>query len=136
MKSEEGKAAGGAAPEGVLLIAHGSRRTEANDDLVQLARQIAARLPETVVEAAYLELARPTVAEGARRCVDRGARLVRLLPYFLSLGRHVTHDLEELRRELSREYLGVQFALCRPLGLHPQIVDVVMERLHEPVQSL
>jgi sirohydrochlorin ferrochelatase len=136
VKPEERKAAGGAAAEGVLLIAHGSRRPEANDDLVQLARQVAARLEGAIVETAYLELARPTVAQGAQRCVERGARRVRLFPYFLSLGVHVTDDLEALRLELSREHPDVEFVLCRPLGLHPQMVDIVMERLREPAQSL
>lgn len=120
----------------MLLIAHGSRRPEANADLVHLAEQVAARLPGDVVEIAYLELAGPTVCEGARRCIARGARRIRLFPYFLSPGVHVTQDLEELRRDLSRQHAGVEFTLCPPLGLHPRIVDLVLERLREPAQSL
>ena len=132
MKPRERKAGAEAVPEAVLLIAHGSRRAEANDDLVELARQVAARLPGTIVETAYLELARPTVPEGARRCVERGVRRVRLFPYFLSLGVHVADDLEALRRQLSRDDPGVEFVLCPPLGLHPQMVEIVMERLRDP----
>jgi hypothetical protein len=30
----------------------------------------------------------------------------------------------------------VEFALSPPLGLHPRIVDLVLERLREPAQSL
>jgi len=134
-KPGERNAGAGAATEGVLLIAHGSRRAEANAELAQLAREVAVRLPDAVIETAYLELAQPTVAEGARRCIARGAGRVRLFPYFLSPGIHVTRDLEELRGDLARAYPGVTFVLCRPLGLHPQIVDIVLERLRESGQS-
>lgn len=137
-KPVERKAAAARPTDGVLLIAHGSRRPEANADLVQLSREVAARMPDTVVEIAYLELSEPTVAEGARRCVERGAEQVRLFPYFLSLGVHVTRDLEELRRSLSRAYPGVAFVLSPPIGLDPRLVEIVLERLREPggAQSL
>lgn len=115
----------------VLLIAHGSRRDEANRDLARLAELVRARGEYAVVEIAYLELAQPTIVEAARRCVERGARTVLMLPYFLSAGSHVTEDLERFRRECGAEHAGVDFRLCPPLGLHPLLVDVVFARLAE-----
>jgi sirohydrochlorin ferrochelatase len=116
-------------PVAVLLIAHGSRRAEANADLVELARMVAARSDYEIVEAAYLEIAEPTIPAGARRCVERGAGIVLLMPFFLSAGSHVTEDLERFRRELAAGFPGVDFQLRKPLGLHPGIVDVVLDRL-------
>ena len=115
----------------VLLIAHGSRRAEANADLVRLAEILAERRSYPIVEIAYLELASPTIPEGARACVARGATCVLMLPYFLSAGAHVVEDLERFRTELAAEFPGVVFRLCPPLGLHPLIVDVVLARLGE-----
>jgi sirohydrochlorin ferrochelatase len=115
----------------VLLIAHGSRRTEANDDLRHLAELLLARGPYRLVEISYLELAAPSIAEGGRACAARGAKRVLMLPYFLSAGRHVTSDLEQHRIDLAREFPAVEFQLCAPLGLHPKIVDVVVDRLRE-----
>ncbi len=112
-----------------LLIAHGSRRPEANADLARLAELVRARGVYPIVEIAYLELASPTIPDGARACVSQGATEVRMLPYFLSAGAHVTEDLERFRRELSAEHDPVAFRLCAPLGLHPKVVDVVMDRL-------
>lgn len=116
-------------PTAYLLIAHGSRRPEANDELVQLAGQVRARRPEAIVEVAYLELAEPTIAAAAERCVRQGAAEVRLLPYFLSPGVHVTRDLEECRSRLATEFAPVKFVLCPPLGDHSLILDVVLDRL-------
>lgn len=112
-----------------LLIAHGSRRPEANADLAALAEQVRETGRFETVEIAYLELAEPDIPAGAARCVERGATEVRMLPYFLSMGRHVAEDLEKHRREFAERYPGVRFLLCPPLGLHPKVVEVVLERL-------
>ena len=121
------------APEktAVLLIAHGSRRPEANHDLVQLAELVAARGDYGMVEVSYLELTTPTILDGGRRCVERGASRVLMLPYFLSAGVHVVTDLEEIRQQLAAEYSTTQFVLCPHLGLHPLMADIVLARLGE-----
>ena len=114
-----------------LLIAHGSRRAEANADLVQLAGLVRAHEHFDVVEIAYLEVAQPDIPAGAKRCVEAGATEVRMLPYFLSMGRHVAEDLDAYQQDFTTKYPGVKFALCKPLGLHPKVVEVVLERLGE-----
>lgn len=116
---------------GVLLIAHGSRRPEANDDLRQLAELVRTRSVYQIVEIGYLELAEPTIPQAARACVDRNVKSVLMLPYFLSAGEHVGGDLERFRKELSEEFPDVAFVLCPPLGLHPLIVDIVLDRLEQ-----
>lgn len=117
--------------QAALLIAHGSRRPEANADLVALAELVRAAGRFDVVEIAYLELAEPDIPAGAARCVEAGATEVRMLPYFLSMGRHVAEDLDGYRRNFSTQFPGVAFTLCPPLGLHPKVVEVVLERLGE-----
>lgn len=115
----------------VLLIAHGSRRPAANFDLVQLAQQVADVGGYQIVEVSYLELAEPDIAAGGRKCVQRGARRVLLMPYFLSAGVHVVNDLEEQRSALAAEFPQVDFVLCPHLGLHPLMVQIVLGRLGE-----
>ena len=119
------------APLAVLLIAHGSRRQAANDDLVKLAELVRERGAYSVVEIGYLELAEPTIPQGIARCVEQGAQQVLMLPYFLSAGSHVVEDLEGSRQEAAEKYPHVRFQLCPPLGLHPLMVDLVMTRLSE-----
>jgi sirohydrochlorin ferrochelatase len=114
-----------------LLIAHGSRRDAANQDLAVLADALRVRAIYPLVEIAYLELAAPTILEGGAACVREGADQVFLLPYFLSAGAHVTDDLERYRRELADQFPQVRFILCRPLSLHPLLVDIVVDRLGE-----
>ncbi len=116
---------------GVLLIAHGSRRPEANADLQQLAEQVASLGGYGIVEVAYLELTPPTISEGGRACVQRGAARVLMMPYFLSAGVHVVQDLEAARQALAAEFPDVRFELCPHLGLHPLMTQIVLSRLKE-----
>jgi sirohydrochlorin ferrochelatase len=116
-------------PTAVLLIAHGSRRAEANHDLIRLAEEIRARALYPIVETAYLELAEPAIIAGGATCVAAGATRVKLLPYFLSAGAHVVEDLERHRQELTGRFPGIEFELCPPLGLHPLMIEIVLDRL-------
>jgi sirohydrochlorin ferrochelatase len=112
----------------VLLIAHGSRRPEANADLEHVADQLRARGRYPVVQISYLELAEPGIGAGAARCVELGATDVILLPYFLSPGKHVVEDLAAARDALGARFPGVRFALAEPLGRHPLVLEVLEQR--------
>ena len=112
-----------------ILIAHGSRTRAANQDFERLTELVRHRGQYAVVESAYLELVEPTIEQAADRCVAAGAMRVLLLPYFLFAGIHATDDLKRIRLELSRRYPDVAFVLCEPLGLHPALIDIVLERL-------
>lgn len=118
-------------PTAVLLIAHGSRRKAANDDLVHLAEMLREKRIYPIFETAYLELAEPDIPAGGEKCVRMGATEVRLLPWFLSAGAHVVEDLERHRGELAARFPEVKFSLCPPLGLHPLMIEIVLDRLRE-----
>ena len=115
----------------LLLIAHGSRRPEANADLTHIAGELRARGRYDFVQVAYLELAEPTIAAGGAACVEAGAGVVILLPYFLSPGVHVREDLTEARAELATHYPAVTFRLAEHLGRHPLLLEVVEQRARD-----
>ena len=112
----------------LLLIAHGSRRTEANADLEHVAAAIRARGRYPIVRVSFLELAEPTIEAGGALCVEAEVSDVILLPYFLSPGKHVVEDLAAARERLSERFPRVRFALAEPLGRHPLLIDVLEER--------
>jgi sirohydrochlorin ferrochelatase len=61
-------------------------------------------------------------------CVAAGATRVILVPYFLSAGKHVVEDLTAARDELAKRHPEVEFVLAEPLGRHPLLAEVVVER--------
>jgi sirohydrochlorin ferrochelatase len=116
----------------LLLIAHGSRQAEANDDLGHVAAELRRR--GYAVEEAFLELAEPCIDDGAGRCVALGAGRVVLVPYFLSAGVHVRRDLAAACARLARRHPSVEFRLAEPLGRHPLLSDIVAQRAEEAVR--
>jgi sirohydrochlorin ferrochelatase len=113
----------------ILLIDHGSVRAEANDMLegvAALVRQIAG--PDVIVQAAHMELAEPTIAEGFRRCVEEGATEVVAFPYMLSPGKHSTRDIPRLVSEAAATFPGVGSRVTDAFGLHEKLAEVVLER--------
>ncbi len=115
----------------LLLIAHGSRRAEANADLEYLADVLRQRERYDLVRIAFLELAEPDIPTGAIHCIEAGATQVIMVPYFLSPGVHVRTDLIEFRKTLSERYPAVDFRLAEPLGRHPLLIDIVEQRIRE-----
>ena len=118
-------------PTAVLLIAHGSRRPEANADLEHAAEMLRGRGEFAHVQPAYLELCEPDIVGGGAKCVAAGACRVVLLPYFLSAGMHVTEDLTAARDELARRHADVEFLLAEPIGRHPLMIDIVADRVRQ-----
>lgn len=115
----------------LVLMAHGSRNAAANDDLLHLAEQIRGLGRYAFVVASFLELAEPDIKTACQRCVAEGATRVVMSPYFLSAGVHMHRDLVGLRDELSKKYPDVQFLLAEPLGRHPSLMQIVLERAAE-----
>ena len=56
----------------ILLVDHGSRRPEANEQLESIAQLLRDRDPERIVRVAHMEIASPTIAEGIAACVLQG----------------------------------------------------------------
>jgi sirohydrochlorin ferrochelatase len=112
----------------LILIAHGSRHAAANDDLHALADQLRKTGRYTIVEPAFLELAEPTIAAARDRCLEQGAEQVILVPYFLSAGIHVREDLQAHRDQLASTSPACTFVLAEPLGPHPLLLDIVLQR--------
>jgi sirohydrochlorin ferrochelatase len=115
----------------LLLIAHGSRRDEANADLRDIVAEMQKSGEYAVVEGAYLELSEPTIEEATARCLAGGALRVVLLPYFLSAGVHVRQDLTAIRGKLTADNPGVEFRLAEPLGPHPLLLEIAAQRARE-----
>jgi uroporphyrin-III C-methyltransferase len=120
---------------GVLVVGHGSRRKEANDDVREATRTIGERGGFPLVEAAFLEIEQPDVAEGFKRLVERGACDVTVHPYFLSPGRHTRGDLPRKVGQLAESYPGVRYQITEPLSAHPLVIEASIARIRETESS-
>lgn len=112
----------------ILLVDHGSKRAEANEVLKELRDMVSSRVSEEIVHFAHMELAAPTIHDAFTRCIADGATHVVIVPFFLSPGRHVTTDIPSLSASAAESFPGITYEVRAHLGLHPLLVDVVLER--------
>ena len=112
----------------LLLIAHGSRRTASNNEVIRLAERIRSLNSGEfdIVLPAFLEIAEPDIATGAERCVELGAKLVTVIPYFLSAGRHVVEDIPDALKRTQDRFPGVRFELKPHIGAMETMADMVL----------
>jgi len=113
----------------LILIAHGSRRAEANEAHVELCRAVSTRIAR-MVSPAFLELAAPGIAAAIDQAVEaRGARRVVLLPYFLHPGNHTREDIPAIVAEARVRHGGVQIDQLDHVGASPAVVGLIAELL-------
>ena len=116
---------------GVIIVDHGSRSAEANG-LVQevaaaFARRFAARYE--IVEPAHMEIAEPSIATAYARCVERGARRIIVVPYFLGPGKHWTEDIPRLTAQAAGGFPGTCYHIAPCLGPDEKLVELLEKRI-------
>lgn len=117
----------------IIIVDHGSRRSESNDQLLAVVEAYRAQSPWQIVEPAHMEQAAPSIADAFDRCVAQGARRVVVFPYFLAPGRHWHEDIPRLAAEAAGLHPGVQHIVAPPIGQHPLILDIIDARISEAI---
>ena len=112
----------------LLLIAHGSRRQQSNDEVVVLAEKLKNNCSEqyAIVHAGFLELADVLIPDGIKKCVEDGATEIIVLPYFLNSGRHVVEDIPNIVNETRPEFPDVEIKVAQHLGASALMMDLLI----------
>lgn len=119
---------------GLVLVDHGSRRQQSNDLLDEVAVMFRRISGFELVEPAHMELAEPSIETAFGRCVERGATLVVVCPYFLAPGRHWSQDIPALAKQAAAKHSGVRHLVTAPLGLHEAMATILQDRILQCVQ--
>ncbi len=114
---------------GLIVVDHGSRRNESNDMLLEVVAMFEKLSDYPIVEPAHMELAEPTIAQAFDKCVERGAKLVVVHPYFLLPGRHWDQDIPDLVTAASYKHPHIKYLVTAPLGLHELMAEIMDERI-------
>lgn len=100
----------------VVLAAAGSKRPEPAVEVRAAAAKLSALLGVSVT-AGFVTAAEPSVREAVAQAREAGARRVAIASYFLNPGL-LPARLEQADAD----------AVARPIGLHPQLVDAIVQR--------
>ena len=113
----------------LLLVAHGSRKDLANQEI----RELAARIEQhgtngyQAVVPAFLEFAQPDIGEGVDYCASLGAKNITVVPYFLSAGNHVNRDVPEQLQTARLRHPAINLQLTQHFGAADGIVESIID---------
>ena len=117
----------------LLVVAHGSRRVESNDEVRALTGRLGMQVDGLYarVQCAFLELAEPSIPDGLRAAIAAGATQVTVVPYFLSAGRHVVMDIPAEIEVVRKEYPDIEIVLAPYVGAAPGLTDLLLQQAQQ-----
>lgn len=120
----------------VLLAAHGTRDPDGASEALAFSDRLAERLgPDLPLVPCFLELTDPPILDAVDRLAQDGVGEIVVMPLMLFGAGHVKNDVPAaigVARERFPE-LGIRYGA--PLGVQPEMLDVVDERLRAVERS-
>lgn len=114
----------------VLFVGHGSRDPQGNEQILQFVEGFLPDLnPLMIYETCFLEFARPTIAQGIEKCIERGADEVALIPLMLLPAGHSKIHIPAAIDEAKKTYPAVNFIYGKPIGIHYETAAILKDRL-------
>ncbi len=123
-KQKDGKRA-------LIILGHGSRADGAADDMEKVALRLKDRLDYEIVETCQMSGKGALFPEVFDLCLEQGATVIMVLPYFLHRGIHILLDVPRMMKEKVKEFPGVKVVLGKNLGFDESLVDLVIKRVDE-----
>ncbi len=122
----------------LLLIGHGSRKREGNQEILHFAAQWRQRHPGWRIETCFIEHAEVLLDEGLDRAAHDTHRVL-AIPFILNAAGHVKMELPAALERARARHPGVDFACTRHLGMGRELfavlrsqLDRLMRRLDQP----
>ncbi|MBE5105509.1 sirohydrochlorin chelatase [Bacillus thuringiensis] len=109
----------------ILYICHGSRLRAAKEEAIQFITSCMSRIEAAIQEVCFLELANPSIEEGFRTCVMRGATEIIAIPVFLLAAGHVKKDIPFELEKLNNQYPNIKVTYGNPFGVSEALIKSV-----------
>ncbi len=120
---------------GVIVLAHGSKVKSGNEGLFKVVEMLRAMEKWDMVDACFLQLAKPGLSEGVKNIVEKGAKKIVVMPLLLFSGNHVLKDIPNEIENEKRKYPEIQFFYARNLGADERIAQIAADRIDEATKT-
>ncbi|MEO2074074.1 MAG: sirohydrochlorin chelatase [Bacillus sp. (in: firmicutes)] len=111
----------------ILYIGHGTRSKKGAEEAKAFIERVMNQVNIPIQELCFLELTHPLIEEGFKRCVERGATDITVVPLFLLAAGHIKQDIPDALSSLKVKYPQIQVNVRDPFGVQGLILDGVAE---------
>lgn len=119
----------------ILLIGHGSREVEGNDEIHRFVAQWRTRQPDWNIQVCFIEFASPCLHDGLVHAAV-GATRVLVLPLILNAAGHVKMEIPQAIEHARAHCPGTQFLYGPHLTACDPILAVLQRNLRECMAAL
>lgn len=119
----------------LVALAHGSRDPRSAATINALVAEVRAQRPDLRIEAAFLDLSRPTFHAVIDRLVKAGYDEIVVVPLLLTEAYHAKVDVPSAIAEVSAKHAGVKVRATAILGLETCFLEVLDERLRTALRA-
>ena len=109
----------------VILFCHGSSNPLWAAPFRELTTELQAKYGANQVHLGFLELSEPNLETLVRKIAQSGPGHVKVLPVFLSAGKHLREDVPPLLVKFGEEYQDLTFELLEPVGRQPAFITML-----------
>ncbi len=117
----------------VIVLAHGSKVRTGNEGLFSIVDMLRTMGKWDMVEAGFLQLAKPGLTEVVEDLTGRGAERIVVMPLLLFSGNHVLKDIPEEIDNERKKYPEVEFCYAKNIGADERIALIAADRIEEAV---
>ena len=117
----------------MVMIAHGSRKTDANEEFINLVQRLNQHnlsVYRTITHA-FLEMAKPDITEAIGGLIETGVEDIDIFPYFLNCGNHITRDIPKLITDNQQQHQNVRITLLPYFGVDNGIEALLLTILQK-----
>jgi sirohydrochlorin cobaltochelatase len=122
-------------PDTILLVGHGSREPEGNDEIHAFVQQWRARQPGWRIELCFIEFASPGLHDGLLHAA-RNTRRVLVLPLILNAAGHVKMEIPEAIEHAREHCPGTEFLYAPHLTACDPVLDILRRGLRKAMHAL
>ncbi|MDP9475929.1 MAG: sirohydrochlorin chelatase [Actinomycetota bacterium] len=113
----------------LLVVGHGSRDPRGAKEFHELVRIVRERSPGLAVEGGFIELSKPPISECVNRLVEGKATKISAVPLMLLAAGHAKDDIPATLVREGIAHPGVDFGYGRALGIRPELLELMDERI-------
>jgi len=119
----------------LVALAHGSRDPRSAATINALVAEVRAQRPDLRIEAAFLDLSKPTFHTVIDKLVKAGYDEIVVVPLLLTEAYHAKVDVPSAIAEVTAKHAGVKVRATAVLGLEPCFLEVLDERLRAALRA-
>jgi sirohydrochlorin cobaltochelatase len=115
----------------IIVVAHGSRMESSNNEIIVFVKRLKEKVDDKnlFITYAFLENASPSIEESIKYCIDKGIKNIKIFPYFLAAGKHITKDIPEIVEKAKKSHLDIKIELTDYLGKLKGLEDLILDNL-------